>query len=179
MNRPQEGLQYTHSAIATYEQMGDRINAARARTDLLYIYVQSREFQAVTQIGPEVYQYHQALQDRYNSAVDAHNLAKAWFELSDLDRSERYAQESLAFNEKAAIPYALYNLGRIRSRQDSSRTKPKITSKAPFARRNRMKMSTFCPTVGVNWANTTALPNNPPKPARHCTRRANSFNNWR
>ncbi len=119
MNRPQEGVQYTHSAIATYEQMGDRINAARARTDLLYIYVQSREFQAVTQIGPEVYHYHQALQDRYNSAVDAHNLAEAWFELGDLDRSERYAQESLAFNEKAAIPYALYDLGRIRSRQQA------------------------------------------------------------
>lgn len=105
----------THAAqaIAIYERMGDRVNLEKMRSNLAFIYVQTRQFQAALDVGLPAYNFFVAVRDPYFAAVTGANLAEASFELGNLDSAGRFAREVLGLGDRFAAPYAHFTLGQI------------------------------------------------------------------
>jgi len=105
----------THAAraLAIYERLGDRFNLEKMRSNLSAIYVQTRQFDAVLEVGAPAYTFFRSVRDPYFAAVTGANLAEASFELGDLASAARYACEVLDLGVRFAAPYARYTLGQI------------------------------------------------------------------
>jgi tetratricopeptide (TPR) repeat protein len=93
--------------------MGDRVNEEKVRSNLAFIYVQTRQFHAALDVGQPAYDFFVAVRDPYFAAVTGANLAEASFEIGDLDGAERFARAVLALHERFAAPYAHFTLGQI------------------------------------------------------------------
>lgn len=108
-----EAVAHADQAIAIYERLGDRVSLEKMRGNLSAIYVQTRQFQAVLDVGLPAYAFFLAIQDPYFAASTAANLAEASFELGDLERATHYATESLGLGDRNAAPYARFTLGQV------------------------------------------------------------------
>lgn len=112
-----KALPYYENAQRRYSQMGDRLNAERARSNLAAGYNQSQQFTAAITTALPAYQFFTAIQDRHWAAITASNLAEAHLEIGDLAAAQQYAQQVLDLEERLPYPYALFTLGCIKSAQ--------------------------------------------------------------
>lgn len=105
----------THAtqSVRMYERLGDRVNLEKMRSNLAFIYVQTRQFNAALEVGEPAYRFFVAVRDPYFAAVTAANLAEASYELGDFDNATRYATEVLELGDRFAAPYAHFTLGQI------------------------------------------------------------------
>jgi tetratricopeptide (TPR) repeat protein len=108
-----EAVTHAAQALAIYERMGDRVNEEKVRSNLAFIYVQTRQFQAALDVGQPAYDFFVAVRDPYFAAVTGANLAEASFELGAVEAAERFAREVLALHDRFAAPYAHFTLGQI------------------------------------------------------------------
>ncbi|NTU85514.1 MAG: tetratricopeptide repeat protein, partial [Chloroflexales bacterium] len=108
-----EAVLHAAQAIAIYERMGDRVNLEKMRSNLAFIYVQTRQFQAALDVGQPAYNFFVTVRDPYFAAVTGANLAEASFELGSLDSAGRFAREVLELGDRFAAPYAHFTLGQI------------------------------------------------------------------
>lgn len=108
-----EAVAHAAEAIAIYERLGDRVNLERMRSNLAFIYVQTRQFQAALDVGTTAYRFFMLTRDPYFAAATGANLAEASFELGDLAGAERYAREVLDLGHRFTAPYARFTLGQI------------------------------------------------------------------
>jgi tetratricopeptide (TPR) repeat protein len=83
------------------------------RSNLAFIYVQTRQFQAALDVGQPAYTFFITVRDPYFAAVTGANLAEASFELGSLDNAGRFAREVLELGDRFAAPYAHFTLGQI------------------------------------------------------------------
>ncbi len=109
----EEAVTHATQSIAIYERLGDRVNLEKMRSNMAFIYVQTRQFQAAIDVGVPAYTFFVAMRDPYFAAVTAANLAEASYELGDLDNAVRYANEVLELGNRFAAPYARFTLGQI------------------------------------------------------------------
>ena len=108
-----EAVHHATQAIAIYERMGDHVNREKMRSNLAFIYVQTRQFQAALDVGQPAYDFFVAVRDPYFAAVTGANLAEASFELGDLDGAGCFANEVLELGDRFASPYAHFTHGQI------------------------------------------------------------------
>jgi tetratricopeptide (TPR) repeat protein len=109
----EEAVAHAAKAVAIYERLGDRVNLERMRSNLAFIYVQTRQFRAALDVGAAAYAFFQMVRDPYFAAATGANLAEASFELGDLAGAARYATEVLALDHRFTTPYAQFTLGQI------------------------------------------------------------------
>lgn len=109
----EQAVTHAAQAIAIYERLGDRVSLEKMRSNLAFIYVQTRQFQAAIDAGRPAYDFFIAVRDPYFAAVTGANLAEASFELGDLDGAARFATEVLDLGDRFAAPYARFTLGQI------------------------------------------------------------------
>ncbi len=129
----------THAtrSISIYERLGDRVNLEKMRSNLAFIYVQTRQFNAALEVGEPAYRFFVAVHDPYFAAVTAANLAEASYELGDLDNATRYAGEVLELGDRFAAPYAHFTLGQIdMARQNPAAAITHFTESMQIAQRN-------------------------------------------
>lgn len=115
-----EAIGYAQKAMAYYAQMGDRLRLEYVRSNLVYVYIQNRQFQAALETASKTYRFFKTINNPYEAAVQAVNLAEVHFELENLAEAEKYAREALELEERQTYPYALYNLGRIEQQRGNS-----------------------------------------------------------
>ncbi len=108
-----EAVPHARRAIAIYERIGDWVNLEKMRSNLAFIYVQTRQFQAALEVGAPAYSFFVRVRDPYFAAVTGANLAEASFELGDYDAALRYASEVLELGDRFAAPYARFTMGQI------------------------------------------------------------------
>lgn len=108
-----EAVAHAAQSVAIYERLGDRVNLEKMRSNMAFIYVQTRQFQAALEVGELAYRFFVTVRDPYFAAVTAANLAEASYELGDLDSATRYATEVLELRDRFAAPYARFTLGQI------------------------------------------------------------------
>lgn len=108
-----EAIAHANRAITIYQRLGDRLNQEKMRSNLAFIYVQTRQFRAALEAGAPAYEFFVAMRDSYSAAGTGANLAEASFELGDLAGAARYANEVLALGDRFAAPYARFTLGQI------------------------------------------------------------------
>lgn len=108
-----EAVAHASQSIAIYERLGDRVNLEKMRSNLAFIYVQTRQFQAALDAGAPAYAFFRSVHDPYFAAVTGANLAEASYELGDYPGATRYATEVLELGQKWAIPYAQFTLGQV------------------------------------------------------------------
>ena len=108
-----EAVLHAGHAIAIYERMGDQVNREKMRSNLAFIYVQTRQFQAALDVGQPAYDFFVAVRDPYFAAVTGANLAEASFEIGDREGAERFARAVLDLGDRFAAPYAHFTLGQI------------------------------------------------------------------
>ena len=101
------------AASAIYERLGDRVSLEKMRSNMAFIYVQTRQFQAALDVGVPAYDFFKAVRDSYFAGHTGTNLAEASFELGDLEGAGRYAAEVLALGHRSTVPYAHFTLGQI------------------------------------------------------------------
>ncbi|GAB4425287.1 MAG: hypothetical protein OHK0015_05160 [Chloroflexi bacterium OHK40] len=101
------------AAITIFERLGDRVSLEKMRSNMAFIYVQTRQFQAALAIGAPAYAFFTAVHDHYFAGHTGTNLAEASFELGDLESAARYAGEVLAMGHRSTVPYAHFTLGQI------------------------------------------------------------------
>jgi hypothetical protein len=107
-------------ALATYERLGDRVNLEKMRSNLAFIYVQTRQFSQALEVGAPAYAFFIAVRDTYFAGATGANLAEASFELGDLAGAARYAAEVLELGHPHAAPYAHFTLGQIDLARDNA-----------------------------------------------------------
>lgn len=112
-----QGVTHAARAIAIYERLGDQVNLAKMRSNLAFIYVQTRQFQPALEVGRLAYDFFTAMRDPYFTAVTGANLAEASCELGDHAQATDYANQVLALGQQWAIPYAEFTLGQVQLAQ--------------------------------------------------------------
>ncbi len=117
LHRVDEALAHSNRAMAVYEQIDSRINQEITRSNLAFIYVQAQQFEAAIEPATRAYQFFRRVGDPHWTAVNAANLAEAYFELGKLGQAEQYALEVLDIEERWAYPYAHFTLGQVRRSQ--------------------------------------------------------------
>jgi tetratricopeptide (TPR) repeat protein len=108
-----EAVAHGMQAIAIYERLGDRVNLEKMRSNMAFIYVQTRQFRQALEVGALAYAFFTAVRDPYFAGYTGNNLAEASFELGDLDAAARYAGEILSLGHRSTVPYARFTLGQI------------------------------------------------------------------
>jgi tetratricopeptide (TPR) repeat protein len=76
--------------------------------------LQNKQFSAALQTTLKTYNFFKTIQDPYYTAIEAANLAEAYFETGDYENAQQYAYAALEQEEKLAYPYALFTLGRVK-----------------------------------------------------------------
>lgn len=108
-----EAVAHAAQAIAIYERVGDRPNLEKMRSNLAFIYVQTRQFKEALEVGIAAYSFFIQVRDPYFAAVTGANLAEAAYELGDLPMASHYADQVLALGDRHAAPYAHFTLGQV------------------------------------------------------------------
>lgn len=85
----EEAVAHAAQSVAIYERLGDRVNLEKMRSNMAFIYVQTRQFQAALEVGELAYRFFVTVRDPYFAAVTAANLAEASCELGDLGSATR------------------------------------------------------------------------------------------
>ena len=109
----EEAVTHAAQAIAIYERVGDRLNLEKMRSNLAFIYVQTRQFKQALEVGIAAYSFFRQVHDPYFAAVTGANLAEAAYELGDLPLASYYADQVLALADRHAAPYAHFTLGQV------------------------------------------------------------------
>ncbi len=109
----EEAVAHAAQAIAIYERLGDRVNLEKMRSNLAFIYVQTRQFQQALEVGIPAYSFFVEVRDPYFAAVTGANLAEAAYELGDLHTASEYANQVLDLGDRHAAPYAHFTLGQL------------------------------------------------------------------
>lgn len=132
-----EAVTHARQAIAIYERLADRVNLEQMHSNLAFIYVQTRQFQAALDVGARAYAFFVDVRDPYYAAVTGANLAEASLELGDLDTALRYATEVIEFGNRFAAPYAQFTLGQIEmARSNQSAAVSHFTTSMQMAQQN-------------------------------------------
>src|SRR5262249_51103179 len=108
-----EAVAHGMQAIAIYERLGDRVNLEKMRSNMAFIYVQTRQFREALEGGAPAYAFFTGGRDPYFAGHTGNNLAEASFELGDLEAAARYAGEILSLGHRSTVPYARFTLGQI------------------------------------------------------------------
>lgn len=111
-------IRYHEEALAFYEEIGDRVNAAEVLSNLAGLYVQFDEFNAAIVPAEKALRFFSARQNSYWIAQNTSNLATAHFELKDFAKAQAYAERTLEQEEPQSYPYALFTLGQIYAAQE-------------------------------------------------------------
>jgi len=117
LQKAEEGVAYLQKAMAYYEQIGDRHTLEIVRSNLSALFLQTRQFAEALETATKAYQFFQAINAPYQAAVEATNLAEAYFELGQPGQAETYARQALDLEERLTYPYALFTLGRIEAQR--------------------------------------------------------------
>lgn len=117
LQRADEAVDYLQKAMQSYEQLGDRHSLETTRSNLSAIYLQTRQYTAALATATQAYRFFQAIKAPYQAAVEAVNLAEAYFELGQPAAAEQYARQALDLEERFTYPYALFTLGRIEAQR--------------------------------------------------------------
>lgn len=117
LQKADEGVAYLQKAMVYYEQSGDRHSLETVRSNLSALYLQTRQFAAALETATKAYGFFQAINAPYQAAVEAVNLAEAYFELGQMAAAETYARQALDLEERLTYPYALFTLGRIEAQR--------------------------------------------------------------
>ena len=110
--------QYAESAIAYYEQNGDRLSLEKLRCNLAQAYIQTGAFEKSIATASPALAFFEAAKLPYWTAVTAANLAEASFEIGNLPDAVQYAQQVLAIDEPHTHPYAWYTLGLVHHQEN-------------------------------------------------------------
>jgi tetratricopeptide (TPR) repeat protein len=95
----EQAIDYYAQAMATHDQMGDRVGLEIARSGIVAPYMQiARYAEAVTE-ARRALAFFQAMGDSFWIALNASNLAEAHVELGNLAEAERFAQLVMAEEE--------------------------------------------------------------------------------
>lgn len=132
-----EAVRHASAAIAIYERIGDRVNLEKLRSNLAFIYVQTRQFQAALEVGAQAYTFFCAVRDPHFAAATGANLAEASYELGDYAKAARYAAEVLELGDRFTAPYARFTLGQIAlARQDTDTAAVEFAQSMALAQQN-------------------------------------------
>jgi tetratricopeptide (TPR) repeat protein len=102
------------AAIADYQQVGNRVQEVYVRSNLAAAYLTAGDYTAAITEAKQALAFCERMNAPYWMAMNAANLAEAYFELGDLDHAERYALQVIEHEEVDSYPYALYTLGSVR-----------------------------------------------------------------
>lgn len=105
------------AAIADYQRTGNRAQEVYARSNLAAAYLTARDYHAAIAEAEQALAFCTQMDAPYWMAMNAANLAEAYFELGELGPAERYAMQVVAHEEVDSYPYALYTLGSVRRKQ--------------------------------------------------------------
>lgn len=117
LQKGDEGVTYLQKSMLYYEQIGDRHSLETVRSNLSALYLQTRQFAAALETATKAYRFFQAINAPYQAAVEATNLAEAYFELGQPEQAEAYARQALDLEERLTYPYAIFTLGRIEAQR--------------------------------------------------------------
>jgi tetratricopeptide (TPR) repeat protein len=109
----EQAVAHGMQAIAIFERLGDRVSLEKMRSNMAFIYVQTRQFHEALEVGAPAYAFFTAVRDPYFAGHTGNNLAEASFELGDLEDAARYAGEVLNLGHRSTVPYARFTLGQI------------------------------------------------------------------
>lgn len=105
------------AAIADYQRVGNRAQEVYARSNLAAAYLTAGDYPAAIAEADAALLFCRRMNAPYWMAMNAANLAEAYFALGELAAAERYALEVIEHEEVDSYPYALYTLGAIRRTQ--------------------------------------------------------------
>ncbi len=110
-------FEYYRAAIADYQRTGNRAQEIYVRSNLAAAYLTARDYPAAIAEAKQALAFCVRMNTPYWMAMNAANLAEAYFELGDLDHAEHYALQVIEHEEVDSYPYALFTLGSVRRRQ--------------------------------------------------------------
>ncbi len=108
---------YYRAAIADSQRTGNRAQEIYVRSNLAAAYLTARDYPAAIAEAKQALAFCVRMNTPYWMAMNAANLAEAYFELGDLDHAEQYALQVIEHEEVDSYPYALFTLGSVRRRQ--------------------------------------------------------------
>jgi tetratricopeptide (TPR) repeat protein len=109
----EQAVAHATAAIVIYQRTGDRVNLEKMRSNLAFIYVQTRQFEAALEVGAQAYSFFQTVGDPHFATGTGANLAEASYELGRYDEAVCYADNVLAIGDRFTAPYARFTLGQV------------------------------------------------------------------
>ncbi|MCA9180086.1 MAG: tetratricopeptide repeat protein, partial [Planctomycetales bacterium] len=106
------------AAIADYQRTGNRAQEVYARSNLAAAYLTAGNYAAAIDEATQALAFCKRMNAPYWMAMNAANLAEAYFELGDLAHAEQYAMRVIEHEEVDSYPYALFTLGSVRRVQE-------------------------------------------------------------
>ncbi|MEZ4675048.1 MAG: tetratricopeptide repeat protein [Caldilineaceae bacterium] len=105
------------AAIVDYQQTGNRVQEIYVRSNLAAAYLTAGDYAAAIAEAKQALTFCERMNAPYWMAMNAANLAEAYFELDELEPAEYYALQVIEHEEVDSYPYALFTLGSVRRRQ--------------------------------------------------------------
>lgn len=106
------------AAIADYQRTGNRAQEVYARSNLAAAYLTAGNYEAAIDEAKQALAFCKRMDAPYWMAMNAANLAEAYFELGQLTPAEEFAMQVIEHEEVDSYPYALYTLGSVRRVQE-------------------------------------------------------------
>lgn len=102
------------AAIEDYQRTGNRAQEVYARSNLAAAYLTAGDYEAAIAEAQQALAFCERMNAPYWMAMNAANLAEAYFELGQMTPAETYAMQVIEHEEVDSYPYALYTLGSVR-----------------------------------------------------------------
>ncbi len=110
-------FQYFDSAIQNYSKIGNRTQEMYVRSNQAACHILAEEYRASIKQAEDALQFYERAGSSYWIALNAGNLAEAYFALGDLDSSEKYAMLGIHQEEVENLPYTMVTLSLVRQAQ--------------------------------------------------------------
>jgi tetratricopeptide (TPR) repeat protein len=113
LREPEEAFSYLRLALETFEKKGDRVEAQLVQNNLVVALMQAGRYREALPLAQSVVDFALGVCQRPNAADAAVNLSEIFFNLGNFDEALHWAEVSMAQEQTAVIPYALYMIGLV------------------------------------------------------------------
>jgi tetratricopeptide (TPR) repeat protein len=110
---PEEAFSYLHVALEAFEKKGNRVEAQLVQNNLVVALMQAGRYREALPLAQSVVDFTLGTRQRPNAADATVNLSEIYFNLGNLDEALHWAEVSMAQEQTAVIPYALYIIGLV------------------------------------------------------------------
>jgi tetratricopeptide (TPR) repeat protein len=115
--RIEEGREHAEIAISHYAEIGDRLAQESMRAELAGMYLNVRQFDTVIELAEKCLPFFERIKHERWVAAIANNLAEAYLETGQFDKSRAMVFRVLRMEIAPMRPHALYTLGHLHDRE--------------------------------------------------------------